>query len=229
MNMINTNNRISIQVGLSGYSFKIYADNELVRASEWISAEKVFSTPEFHDRYAQVDVSVFTPKCTLVPVRFHDPDRETAMLSEVADIDVSGKVDSIDVTDYAAVMLYQDPVGESLAKVIASTVLRQDAAPVRPLPEMYHMLKQLAALPDYNRIIASYMDQVLYLAVAQGRTLLLCNSFSAPDFTTAEYFIFMVMKKFQLNPEMSVIYFRTPLDDEQEISLYRYFHGVEKI
>ena len=214
---------------MSGYSFKIYADNELVSSSGWISAEKVFATPEFQDKYAQVDVSVFTTRYTLVPMRFYDPEKASEMLSEVTDVSPSEHVDSIDVTDYAAVMLYSDFTGETLSKVIASTVVPHGSDPVRPLPEMYHMLGQMAGLPDYNRIIASYMDGVLHLAVAQGRTLLLCNSFPASDFTTAEYFIFMVMKKLQLNPEMSTIYFRTPLDEEQEMSLYRYFHGVERI
>ena len=97
------------------------------------------------------------------------------------------------------------------------------------LPEMYYMLRDVFNLPDYNRILASYMDGVLYLVVAQGKTLMLCNSFRAPDFTTAEYFIFMVLKKLQLNPEVSTITFRTPLTDEQEISLYRYFKRVDTI
>jgi hypothetical protein len=73
------------------------------------------------------------------------------------------------------------------------------------------------------------MDGWLYLAIAQGKTLMLCNSFQAPDFTTAQYFVFLAMKKLQLNPEMSSIYFRTPLEDEQEMSLYRYFRSVEHI
>lgn len=73
------------------------------------------------------------------------------------------------------------------------------------------------------------MDGRLYLVIAQGRSLLLCNSFQAPDFTTAEYFIFMAMKKLQLNPEVSTICFRTELQEEQEMSLYRYFKNVEHI
>ena len=86
---------------------------------------------------------------------------------------------------------------------------------------------EVLGLSEYNRILASYMDGVLYLVVAQGKTLLLCNSFKAPDFTTAQYFIFMVMKKLQLNPEMSTIAFRTSLTEEQEMSLYRYFKSVD--
>ena len=37
------------------------------------------------------------------------------------------------------------------------------------------------------------------------------------------------MKKLQLNPEVSTISFRTPLDAEQEMSLYRYFKAVEQL
>ena len=73
------------------------------------------------------------------------------------------------------------------------------------------------------------MDGVLYLVIAQGKTLLLCNTYPAPDFTTAEYFIFLAMKKLQLNPEMSTINFRTPLSEENSMSLYRYFKSVETI
>jgi hypothetical protein len=73
------------------------------------------------------------------------------------------------------------------------------------------------------------MDGVLYLVIAQGKSLLLCNSYMAPDFTTAEYFIFLAMKKLQLNPEVSSICFRTPLTDEDEMSLYRYFKSVDQI
>jgi hypothetical protein len=39
----------------------------------------------------------------------------------------------------------------------------------------------------------------------------------------------MAMKKLQLNPEVSTICFRTELQEEQEMSLYRYFKNVEQI
>ena len=63
--------------------------------------------------------------------------------------------------------------------------------------------------------------------MAQGRSLLISNSFPAGDFTTAQYWIFSLMRNFQLNPEVSTIWFRTPLEAEWEISLYSYFKSVE--
>ncbi len=131
--------------------------------------------------------------------------------------------------EFAAVLLYSNTMTGPVSRVVSETVLRTDGTKARPLPECYYMLKQLSGISDYNKILASYKDDALYLVIAQGKSLLFCNTFKAPDFTTAQYFIFMAMKKLQLNPEVSSIFFRTPLDPEQEMSLYRYFRNVEQI
>lgn len=226
--MLENTDRISIQVGLSGYSFKIEG-TEGMRRSGWMSSERIFTTPELQARYDQVEISVFTPKCALVPSQFYSSEGARAALEDVADLKEGDQVDAVEVIDYDAVLLYSNSIGETLSKVMAETVLRTDGSKVGSLPEMYFILKSLSTLSDYNRIVASYMDGYLYLAIAQGKSLLLCNSYEAPDFTTAQYFIFMAMKKLQLNMEMSTICFRTPLNEEEEISLYRYFKNVEQI
>ena len=226
--MADIQNRISIQVGLSGYSFKI-EDAQGESFSGWMTPESIFTVKELQKRYSQVEISVLTPYCTLIPQDFYNPQAPKEQLSDVVSLPEGAVVESVSVPEFASVLIYSASVGGTLHKVLAESVLLTDGNKVKPLPEMYYMLKDLSGLPDYNRILASYMDGVLYLVVAQGKTLLLCNCFKAPDFTTAEYFIFMVMKKLQLNPEMSTITFRTPLTDEQEMSLYRYFKSVDII
>ena len=219
--------RISIQVGLSGYSFKIQADN-VVSSSGWMSVDRIFTASELQRRYSDVEISVFTPKCSLVPAQFHNPSAARAALEDVAYIAESDQVDYVEVPEFAAVLIYSNSIGETLSKMISETTLRTDGTRARPLPELYYMLRQIPSLNEYNKILASYMDGYLYLTVAQGKSLLLCNSFQAPDFTSAEYFIFMALKKLQLNPEVTTICFRTPLTEEQEMSLYRYFKSVEQ-
>ena len=226
--MSDNKDRISIQVGLSGYSFRIQADG-VVHSSEWMSAGRIFTTPELQKRYDEVSVSVFTPKFTLIPAHFHSSETARQSLSEVAQINEDEVVESVDVPQLAATLLFSLNVGGTLSKVIGETVLHADGSKARPLPEIYYMLNQLSEIQDYNKILASYMDGHLYLVIAQGKSLLLCNSFQAPDFTTAEYFVFLALKKLQLNPELSSIYFRTPLTEEQEFSLYRYFKNVERL
>ena len=226
--MTEIQDRISIQVGLSGYSFKIYTADD-VKSSGWMSAERIFTTPEFLRRYDNVEISVFTPKVTLVPEQFHEESLSGISLRNVADIADGDDVLSAPVPEFAAVLVYSNTIGETLSRAVSETVLDKDGNKSCPLPEMYYMLRSVLDLPDYNKILASYMDGVLYLVIAQGRSLLLCNSFHAPDFTTAQYFIFLAMKNLQLNPEVSTISFRTPLSEEDEMSLYRYFKNVDQI
>ena len=224
--MVDIQNRISIQVGLSGYSFKIQAEGDS-SYSGWKGADTVFVTPELQKRYADVDVSVFTPYCTLIPANFHKPELSREALADVVNLPEGATVEYVPVPDFAAVMVYSNSIGGTLHKVLSESVLKVDGSKSKPLPELYYMLSSLSQISDYNRILASYMDETLYLVISQGKTLLLCNTYHAPDFTTAEYFLFMAMKKLQLNIEMSSVYFRTPLTEEQELSLYRYFMNVE--
>ena len=226
--MSQNTDRISIQVGLSGYSFKIQTADD-VRTSPWMSAERIFSTPEFLQRYDNVEISVFTPKTTLVPEQFNDGTDLERMLGPVADVDGNDEIMTVSVPEFNAVLVYSNTIGETLSRAVSQTVLDKDGNKTSPLPEMYYMLREVLTLPDYNKILASYMDGYLYLVIARGRSLLLCNSFQAPDFTTAQYFIFLAMKNLQLNPEVSTISFRTPLSEEDEMSLYRYFKNVEQV
>lgn len=119
----------------------------------------------------------------------------------------------IELPGYEAVMLYACRSHE----------------PEDAVPELYNLLQCTERIDDYNKIVLSYAGGKLFLVVASGKNLMLCNSFEAVDFTTAEYFLFAALKKFQLNPEMSVLYCRTPLTPEQELTLYRYFRSVESI
>ena len=171
---------ISIQVGLSGYSFKVYC-SEGVEASAWMTPEHLFSCPQMQRRYDQVQVSVFTPKFTLIPAQFHNPAEARVMLAEVADISEDDHVEAVAVPQSAAVLLYSETTGGTLPRVISEMVLRTDGHKAKPLPEVYYMLSSLESISEYNKIVASYMDGYLYLVIAQGRTLLLCNAYAASD------------------------------------------------
>ena len=148
---------------------------------------------------------------TLVPSNFFNPALEREALAEVAELKDTDIVKHIEIPAYDAVLIYTD--GDSSVSG----------------PEMAEILKALPSCPEYNKIICSIISGRLYLAIAQGRSLLLANSYSAQDFTTAQYYIFLAMKSLQLNPEVSTICWKGPLDAEDEMSLYRYFKAVDQI
>ena len=218
---------ISIQVSLSGFSFKIGGAD--AHSSSWLGADRIFNTPELQRSYSRVEIALLTPKCTLVPTRFFDPARIREALSDVVDIRPQDEVCHIQVPAYDAELIYSNSIDEALSRALAHTVSDGSGKPAQVLPEMYFILRDLQFCPDYNKILVSYKDGWLHLAIGQGRTLLLANTFRAVDFTTAEYFIFNALHSLQLNPEMSTVCFRTHLEPEEELSLYRYFKDVAQV
>ena len=159
-----------------------------------------------------MDKSLLTGKCTLVPLAFFNEESAREILSEVAVPDDGELVLSVPVPEYGAVMVYAAPADRSAL-----------------LPELYYVVGGLSKCQEYNKIVASHKEGRLYLAIAQGGSLLLANSYEAPDFTTAQYFVFLAMRSLQLNPEVSTICFSSPLQPADEMSLYRYFKSVETI
>ena len=217
---------ISIQVSLSGYSFKTFPGGT---ASGWMGSEQLFTTPEFQRRYRDIEISLLTPKVALVPESFFDQTSAREALAEVASIGPEDVVEWVAVPEAGAVLVYSLTIGESLSRVLSQTVLDEAGNPARILPEMYYLIRTLGSIEDYNKIVASWRDGWLHLVIAQGKSLRLANVFQAPDFTTAQYFLFLAMKQLQLNPEVSTVNFRTPLDMDSSMSLYRYFKAVVQL
>lgn len=146
---------------------------------------------------------------TLVPVNFFDPAAAREALSEVAQLKDGDKIQYREVPQYGAVLIY------------VSGGSHDD------LPEIFYILRDLPACTEYNKLLCSWKDGTLSMAVAQGKSLLLANSYPAPDFTTAQYYIFLALKSMQLNPEVTTIHFRHSLPEDAQMSLYRYFKSVE--
>ena len=201
----------------------------MVRFSGWLPADRLFTTPEFQRRYDEVEIALLTPKCTLVPESFFRPGAERSMLSDVVSLDPQDTVGHVRIPELAAVLLFSNTIGESLSRVLSQTVLTAAGTEAPVLPEMYYLLKSLHDCEDYNKVVASWRDGYLHLVIAQGRSLLLSNVYAASDFTTAEYFLFLALKRLQLNPEVTSVCFRTPLTREAEMSLYRYFKSVVQL
>lgn len=146
---------------------------------------------------------------TLIPTNFFSPGKEREALAGVARLGDDCAVRHIDIPQYDAVLVYSS-----------------DGDSVVTAPEIAGILDRLPDCPAYNKILCSLHDGRLTIAIAQGKSLLLANSFAARDFTTAEYYIFLAVKSLQINPEVSTICWTIKLEQSQEMSLYRYFKSV---
>lgn len=144
---------------------------------------------------------------TLVPSEFFSERDAREILSEVVPLEEGEPLSFVSIPAMEAVMIY--------------------AGPVRP--QAYEMLMSLCKLGGHNRIIAHYEDGWLCLVVSQGDSLKFCNCFKVSCFIDAEYYILMALKKLQLNPEQSTIYFTSPLSEDQTVSLLNYFKNAEPL
>ena len=148
-------------------------------------------------------------KCTLVPARFFDEGDARCILSELYPLSESETVSWLEVPRYEAVCVYSSPDGKP--------------------PVLHELVCGLERCGEYNKILFHFGGGCVDLAIAQGERLLLANSYPAPDFTTAEYYLFLAVKSLQINPELSTVTAASALTPEQELSLYRYFKSVDRL
>lgn len=146
-----------------------------------------------------------TPKFTLVPSELFSETGAREILSEVVPLEEGEPLSFAAIPSQDAVLVYS---GTSR-------------------PVVYDMLLSLCKIGEYNKILACVADGWLYVTVARGAGLDFCNCFKVDDFVTVEYYILMVLRKLQINPEISTIYFMSPLSEEQTVSLYSYFKNAE--
>ncbi len=146
---------------------------------------------------------------TLVPLSFFEPAAAHKALAEVARIDEGAKVSYKKIPAYHAALVY--------------TV----SGSANSLPEIYYVLQYLPQIKDGVKILCSWTDGELSMAIARGERLLLANSFKAQDFTTALYFILLALKSLELNSEAICIHFRQQLNAADENTLYSYFKAVK--
>jgi len=150
-------------------------------------------------------------KYTLVPTSLFKEEQQYKLLSELVQLDGNDTVKHISLPAYEAVLVYAVSSSSEYAPVV------------------YNLLTTLNKIREHNKILVSFCDCYVHIVMGEGNKLLLCNSFPASDITTAEYFIFYAIKEFQINPEMTTIYFYEEIVDEIRDELFKYFQGVESI
>ena len=141
---------------------------------------------------------------TLVPSSFYDESCAREYLAQVVDINADTQVCVEFLPQFDSYFIYAGP----------------------DEPALLGVLRTLMSIPDYNKVLCDWDGKTLSLAIAQGRSLMLSNTYKAEDFVTVMYYVLMVMKSLQLNPELSTLCFLGSLCSEHQIALYHYFKAV---
>ena len=214
---------ISVQVGLNGFS---YSTDSCAR-SPWLGAEFVYSTDALQQPCSRARLSTMNRKFTLVPSACFDEAQARKFLSDAVSLEAEDEILWAANEAVGAVEIWAREKGR-LVPVIKS-MLEKDGGAVEVRPEFHFMLEDALKVDSYNKIVASFAEGTLYLVIFQGKNLLLCNSYEAMDFTTAQYYLFHALKKFQINPETATLVFHTALSAEEEMALYQYVKAVKTL
>ncbi len=144
---------------------------------------------------------------TIVPTPFYDKACAREYLAQVVDISENEAVHSVHLSAFDSYFIY---AGEEKPALLAC-------------------LGDLLSIKEYNKILCHWDGSALSLCIAQGKSLLLANTYHTSDFVGVMYFVILALKSLQLNPEVSTIYFRSPLSSERQVMLYHYFMEVKSL
>lgn len=149
-------------------------------------------------------------KYTLVPSPFFEKENASEILSEAVRLEPHDKVYYKELPDFQAVLIYAAQSSDDV-------------------PVVAQMLERVKLIKDFNKVLVNYDGGTADIVLVAGDKLLLANSYPAGDRLTGEYFIFAALKQFQINPEVTVVYFHGTVPFEMQNDLFRYCKGAEKL
>lgn len=152
-------------------------------------------------------------KYTLVPESFFSADKARASLESVAVLGENESVRYKELPRYKAVLVYTDGGCD---------------APDQAADFICELADAASRIEKYNKVVARVGERCVDIVIAEGERLLLCNSFRAEDATTALYFIFASLKGFQINPQVTTLYFFGEVPLRLKSDAARYFSSVEQ-
>ncbi len=226
---------LTIQVGLSGFSFKIKDRKGNLYHHETVSyPHKVFTPvdvelpfkkavaahPLLKSPFGSIRVYFDTEKHTLVPKDFAAS--ELSCLSQLYEIPEYDEVSSIPIDDTDARLLFALPSG------VTSVRNHLNSEDFSFYPIIARLLELAGSLSDYNRVLCAYDGGFAHIVASEGGALRLVNSYAVKDFETTCYYLFAVMKEVMFNPGLTTLRYFGPLSANREALLKRYFSGVQR-
>ncbi len=228
--------RLTIQIDLSGFSFKISnSKGEFLHRHHTNFPVGVKSADEvddlikkeidkhslLHKEYAAVRVYYGTEKYCLVPSSFFDQDKAISMLGKLHKLEESDEVLFVEIPEQKGCLIYAIP-----SSVISYIGRSQKNAEYYPIS--YFLLDKISLLIDNNKLLVYFSNDIVHIVAAEREKLLLANSYPASDFVTAQYYIFLVVKEVMFNPEQTKINISGNISDSDEEELKKYFTGTKR-
>ena len=232
----NTANRLTIQIDLSGFSFKITTPSgEKVKSGErsfpsgieeesQIGAyleKELKNNSTLAKQYASVSVISSIFKYTLVPSEYYDPEKMGEILF---DEHCNSDVQEYDIMDKALTISPGYTIFAVHKGIVSAIKNIQPDAEFTPV--VYQMIEKIPTFKENNKILLHFGKEKTDIVAAERGNLLLVNSFPAPDPITTLYYLFMVIKEVMFNPEFTTLQIFGDISKGLKKEVSRYFKNI---
>ncbi len=231
-----TEYRLSIQADLNGFSFSVTDDrlNSLLYlySSDFVmdrgdpdsfakkSSDLFYSQPLLRSKYKNVDLIYNTEKFTSVPKQLHKFGDEINIMSKLFKIEELEEINIREIPKEEMVLLFA--VNSTFLNVI------KEHQPTFSLyPSAYVYLSYLPLFKEYNKIFFQYQKGFTTILAAEGERIVFSNTFPASHFNSALYFLLLVLKEVQFNPEQTSVYISGNIRDLEIYDIAKYFSKVK--
>ena len=228
--------RLSIQADLNGFSFSVVdvVKRELLTlyTSDFVLGQslpddlskkcsQLFKTiPHFSYNYKSTILLCNTHKYTLVPEKLYIKGNELKTLEKHHDIHELDEINTFSIPQEEMVIIYA--VNSTFVNLLKRF---QPKLEIRPIISLY--LSLLPQYKEHNKLLVNYKNKVATIAGSLGEKIVYCNSFPAHHFSSMLYFLLLVLKEVQFNPETTTLYISGDIKDLEKNELTKYFSHVK--
>jgi len=231
-----TENRLSIQADLNGFSFSVIDDSRkkvlhLFKSDfNWDKGHTdiflrhvdncIKSQPVLKRHYGSVDFIYDTPKFVLVPRQLYKKGEELQYLTKLHTLDDLDEIDIVELATEEIIIIFA--VNSTLLNMI------RDAQPsFRIFPAIYPVLAHSTDFAEINKIFFKYNKGEASIIAYEDKRLAFCNNFPAHHFNTALYYLFLALKQVQFNPEQTTIFASGAIPESEIMNITKYFSKVK--
>ncbi len=231
-----TDYRLSIQADLNGFSFSVIdqQQNKLIflfqsefgmerEEMELFSkkSDALFkSMPLLTSKYKQVDLIYGTEKVTAIPEKIHKSGEELQIMERIFTLDELDELNIKKVPQEQMVLIFA--VNSTFLNIV-----KKHQPKFNLYPSVFTYINYLPLLEDYNKLFFRFQKGRTTIIAAEGERIIHYNSYPTQHFNSGLYFLLLVLKEIQFNPEQTTVYISGSMKDLEIYDISKYFSKVK--
>lgn len=231
-----TDYRLSIQADLNGFSFSVTDEQQdkllFLYQSEFVmeigemelfskKSNALFkSMPLLSSKYKSVDLIYGTEKFTVIPEKLHIHGQELQIMERLFTLDELDEINTKRVPQEQMVLIFA-------ANSTFLNIVKEYQPKFNLYPSAFTYLNYLPLFEEYNKLFFRFQKGTSIIIAAEGERIMHCNSYPTQHFNSGLYFLLLVLKEIQFNPEQTTVYISGDIKDLEVYDIAKYFSKVK--